>query len=69
MPEFRNADAVTKKIRGAFSEFPNWRRSEGELRELRKKVTFALVAVEDDIEKVTAFVESLFLLLQKERKP
>jgi type I restriction enzyme, R subunit len=67
--KIQDADAVTKKIHNTFNEFPNWRRSEGELRELRKKVTFALVAVEDDIEKVTAFVESLFLLLQKERKP
>jgi type I restriction enzyme R subunit len=62
-----DAEAVTKKIRGAFNQFPNWQRSEGELRELRKEVTFALVAVEDDLEKVTAFIESLFLLLQKEK--
>ena len=60
-----NADAVAKSIREAFAQFPNWQRSEGELRELRKKVTFALVREEDDIEKVTAIVESLFLLLQK----
>jgi type I restriction enzyme R subunit len=60
-----NADAVTKDIREAFAQFPNWQRSEGELRELRKKVTFALVREEDDLEKVTGIVESLFLLLQK----
>jgi type I restriction enzyme, R subunit len=60
-----DAEAVAMKIRDAFQQFLNWRRSEAELRELRKQVTFALVAVEDDIEKVTAFVESLFLLLQK----
>jgi len=60
-----NANVVTKNIREAFGQFPNWQRSEGELRELRKKVTFALVREEDDIEKVTAIVESLFLLLQK----
>jgi type I restriction enzyme R subunit len=62
-----DAETVTKKIRNAFNQFPNWQRSEGELRELRKKVTFALVAVEDDLEKVTEFVESLFLLLQQEK--
>src|SRR5437870_2966171 len=60
-----NADAVAKNIRQAFAQFPNWQRSEGELRELRKRVTFALVREEDDLEKVTAIVESLFLLLQK----
>ena len=61
-----DAETVTKKIRDAFGEFRNWKRSEAELRELRKRVTFAIFAVEDDIEKVTAFVESLFLLLEKE---
>lgn len=60
-----NAESVANNIRAAFVQFPNWRRSEGELRELRKKVTFALVAEEDDIEKITSTVESLFALLQK----
>jgi type I restriction enzyme R subunit len=64
-----NADAVTKNIREAFAQFRNWQRSEGELRELRKKITFALVREEDDIEKVTGIVESLFLLLQKGKGP
>ena len=60
-----NPEAVSEKIRESFLQFPNWRRSEAELRELRKKVTFALVAEEDDIEKITSTVESLFALLQK----
>jgi len=47
------------------AEFPNWRTSETELREARKKVTFAIVRVEDDMEKATATVEALFNLLQK----
>jgi type I restriction enzyme R subunit len=34
-----DAEKVAKRIRAAFDEFPNWRRSEGELRELRKNVT------------------------------
>ena len=41
-------------------KFPNWQRSEAELRELRKQVTFALYAEEDDIQKVTTTVEALF---------
>ena len=45
------------------------RRSEAELRELRKQVTFALLRVEDDVEKVTATVEALFNLLRKSFKP
>jgi type I restriction enzyme R subunit len=63
-----NAESVTKKIAEAFLQFPHWRRSENELRELRKKITFAIFAEDDDLEKVTSIVESLFLLLQKERK-
>ena len=36
-----------------------------ELRELRKQVTFAVYSEEDDLDKVTATVESLFMLLEK----
>jgi type I restriction enzyme R subunit len=60
-----NPGPTSKKVAAAFAEFPNWQRSEAELRELRKKVTFALYAEEDDIEKVTTTVDSLFTLLQK----
>jgi type I restriction enzyme R subunit len=41
------------------------RDSEKELRELRKKVTFAIFAEEDDPNKVTALVDSIFTVLQK----
>ena len=51
---------ITKKVREAFAEFPNWRRSQNELRQLRQKVTFAVFASEDDLDKVTAFVDSIF---------
>jgi type I restriction enzyme R subunit len=64
-----NADVISKKIREAFIEFANWRTSETELRELRKKVTFAVLSGEDDIEKGTATVESLFSLIRKGFKP
>jgi type I restriction enzyme, R subunit len=60
-----NAEAASKKVREAFAEFANWRHSEKELRELRKKVTFAIFAEEDDLEKVTALVDSIFTVLQK----
>jgi len=42
---------TSRKVAAALAEFPNWRTSETELREARKKVTFAIVRVEDDIEK------------------
>ena len=64
-----NPDAASRKVAEAFTKFPNWQRSEAELRELRKQVTFALLREEDDMEKVTATVEALFTLLKKSFKP
>lgn len=60
-----NAEAVSRKIRQAFSDYPNWKRSENALRELRKKVTFAIYAETDDLDRVTAMVDALFTLLEK----
>ena len=60
-----DAETITKKVREAFAEFPNWRRSQNELRQLRQKVTFAVFASEDDLDKVTAFVDSIFSVLQR----
>ena len=63
--KIENAEVVSRKIRHAFSEFPNWKRSENALRELRKKVTFAIFAETDDLGRVTALVDELFTLLDK----
>jgi type I restriction enzyme R subunit len=60
-----NAEAVSRKIKEAFVEFSNWRKSENSLRELRKKVTFAIYAEVDDLEKVAALVDELFRLLEQ----
>lgn len=60
-----NAEAVSAKIREAFSEHPGWKGSDAELRELRKDVTFAVFSEEEDLEKVTTTVEALFSLLNK----
>jgi type I restriction enzyme R subunit len=60
-----NAEAVSKKVREAFAEFPNWRRSEKELRELRKMVTFAIFAEEDDLNNVTKLVDGFFSVLRR----
>jgi type I restriction enzyme R subunit len=65
----QNPDTASKKVAAAFAKFPNWQRSEAELREVRQLVTFALYAEEDDIQKVTTTVESLFTLLQKSFRP
>lgn len=59
---------VSRKVAESFATFPNWQRSETELRELRKQVTFALLREEDSVEKVTATVDALFVLLRKSFK-
>ena len=64
-----NPEPVSRKVREAFARFPNWQRSEAELREVRKQVTFAVVAEEDDMAKATATVDALFVLLQKSFRP
>ena len=63
--KIENAEAVSTKIKEAFVEFPNWQKSENSLRELRKKVTFAIFAECDDLDQVTALVDELFTLLEK----
>jgi type I restriction enzyme R subunit len=63
----QNAEAVSKKVRNAFSEFPNWRSSEKEFRELRKRMTFAIFAEEESLDRVTALVDRVFAILLKPR--
>jgi type I restriction enzyme R subunit len=58
-------EEVSKKIRAAFVEHANWKRSDDDLRELRKKVTFAIYAGTDDLDQVTGIVEGLFNLLER----
>ncbi|MCK4513909.1 MAG: hypothetical protein KAU31_01560, partial [Spirochaetaceae bacterium] len=56
---------VSRNIRQAFTDNPNWKTSERSLRQLRKQVTFALFVESEDINRVTAIVEELFGLLDK----
>ena len=60
-----HAESVSQTIRKAFVEYPNWQKSESSLRELRKKVTFAIFAETEDLNRVTAMVDSLFSLLER----
>ena len=60
-----NPEAVSTKIKTAFLAFPNWKRSEDSLRELRKQVTFAIYAECDELDQVTPIVDELFSLLEK----
>jgi type I restriction enzyme R subunit len=61
----KNPEAVCKKVQEAFAAFPNWRQSQNELRQLRQKVTFAVFAEEDNLDKVAALVEGIFSVLQR----
>ncbi len=60
-----NAEEVSRKIKKAFVEWPNWKKSDTSLRELRKIVTFAIFAETDDLDQVTSLVNELFNLLEK----
>ena len=60
-----NAEDVSRKIKAAFVDLPNWKKSESSLRELRQKVTFAIFAESDDLNQITALVDELFTLLEK----
>ncbi|NTW84281.1 MAG: HsdR family type I site-specific deoxyribonuclease [Chlorobiaceae bacterium] len=63
--KIEHAEEVSRKIKAAFMEYPNWQKSEAAMRELRKKITFAIFARSDDLEKVTGIVDSLFRLLER----
>lgn len=63
--DYAETDATSRAIAKVFADHPNWHRSDAELRETRQEVTFALVASEDDLTKVTRTVEELFALLRK----
>lgn len=63
-----NPEQASISVARAFTQFSNWRRSEAELRELRKKVTILLFAEEDDLDKVSSTVETLFELLARSFK-
>ena len=63
-----NPEAVSQKIKAAFVEHPNWVTSEKDLREVRQKMTFALNAEEDDLDKITATVDHLLTLLMKAQR-
>ena len=60
-----NAEVASRKIRRAFSDFPNWRVSEDALRELRKRVTFVIYEETEDLNQVASLVNDLFTLLEK----
>ena len=63
-----HAEDVARKIGKAFAAHPNWRGAEKDLRELRKEVTFAIYAQEDNLDIVVRVVDDLFAVLQRVQK-
>ena len=61
----KDAETVSRNVGKAFSEFPQWNKSENAFRELRRKITVAIYAEIDDSDRVAAMVEQLFTLLEK----
>ena len=66
--KIRNAETVSRRIRETFLETPNWKSSESQQRELRKKITFAIFAECDDLDRVALLVENLFRILDKSER-
>lgn len=64
-----NPEKVAAKVRQSFQQHPNWRASEAEMRELRKQVTFAILAELDDLNRVSTTVNTLFTVLQRSFRP
>ena len=63
--DINNPEEVSRKIKAVFLEYPNWQKSGATMRELRKKITFALFAQSDDLDRVTGIVDALFSLLER----
>lgn len=61
-------EEVSRQIKAAFVENPNWSSSEKEMREVRQKTTFALYARMDDPDQVAGIVDQLFTLLSKAQR-
>ncbi len=64
-----NAEHVSRDIGHAFTTHANWKKSEKALRELRRAVTFSLLAECDEVEHVTTLVDGLFSLLNRAEGP
>ena len=60
-----NAEAVSRQIKRAFVDLPNWQKSETAQRELRKKITFAIYSQSEELDRVTGIVDYLFRLLER----
>jgi len=65
---FKTPEEIARSIKEAFIKYPYWKSSENELRDLRQAVYFAIMKVEDDVDKIAQFVEQFFGYLFKAYK-
>lgn len=63
-------EATSKKVAKAFTEHPNWQKSENQQRDLRQAITFALYAAAEDPDEdqIAAQVEGLLNILWRQAK-
>jgi type I restriction enzyme R subunit len=64
----KDAEGISKKIKAAFISHSNWLKSDNDMRELRKQMTLAIYAHEDDLDKVTEIVDRLLSLIEQSQK-
>jgi len=62
------AEMISQKIKAALVEHPNWSISEKDLREVRQKMTFALYAEIEELDKIKSIVDHLLTLIMKARR-
>ncbi len=55
-----NPESIKEQLKKAFLDYPHWKDSEEDLRQLRQAITFAIFSIEDDLEIVTQLVDQIF---------
>ena len=61
-----NPETITEPLKKAFTDYPHWKDSEEDLRQLRQAVTFAIFSIENNLETVTHLVDQIFKILTSE---
>ena len=56
----KNTEDISRKIKEAFIEYPDWLSSDTAMRELRQEITFAIYSALEDADKVALIVDNLF---------
>jgi len=60
-------ETITDQLKQAFTQYPHWKESEEDLRQLRQAITFAIFSIEDNLEIVTQLVDQIFTILNADK--